>query len=125
MAGLHVPGPVVTRSNGSTGLQKVGITYVVTRYLSDGFTSSEQWTSYYWIPAGTTQVRLGDHKQSATATGGRFNVRIGLVWYDSSNRWLGQRAIDYNGGLSDYVCTYSHYVACLVYNGSISIGNRR
>lgn len=125
MAGLLVGGPVVSRSNGSVGAQKVEISYVITRYQPTGWTSAEQVTQWYWIPAGVSQVKLPDLRRSAGASGGKFNVRFGLAWYDSADRWLGGRAVNYNGTTNDYACTYSHYVGCTVYQGAMWIGSSR
>lgn len=121
LPGLLVGGPVVTRSNGSVGAQKVAVIYVLTRYHANGFTSAEQFTQWYSIGSNVTRVKLPDFHRSAGATGGTFNVRFSLTWYDSADRWLGTRSVNYNGSTNDYSCTYSHYVKCQVNTGSITI----
>ncbi len=122
LPGLLVGGPVVTRSNGSAGVQKVEISYVLTRYHANGFTSAEQFTYWYSIGSGVSQVKLPDLRRSVGAAGGTINVRFSVAWYDYADRWLGQRGVNYNGTTNDYYCSYSHYVSCQVNTGSIWVG---
>lgn len=117
--GLLVGGPALSRSYGSAGAQKVVVLYHLTRLHSNGFTSTESYNYSYWLGAGVTKIP--DFKLSVGAFGGTFHVRIAVAWHDAYDRWLGSRALAYNGSTNDYTCTYSHYVGCQVHTGWITI----
>ena len=117
--GLLVPGPSVTRSNGSAYAQKITVLYQITRLHSDGLRSVNHHAETYWLNSGTT--KLPDYKASYGAFGGTFHVRIALGWDDAYGRSLGSRSLAYTGSTNDYACTYSHYVGCQVHNGWITI----
>jgi hypothetical protein len=110
---INVTGPLVTRSTGSTGVQRIEYRFVLWQFVNN------QWINVY---SSWTQIRdvapgsSADFSPEAVRVArGYYRATFSVVWKDQYLRPLGSRNFDY-AHASDYSC----FVAgCVVGQGWI------
>ena len=111
VAHLSVGGPVATRSNAWSGVQRIEYTFVIQRAVNGA------WVTVYQSPVQSANVAPGSYAVFNSAvvrvgdpsvyTSEYYHVNFVVTWKDSYLRLLGARGFSYSHA-SDYTCS----IAC-------------